>query len=272
MKITYKNVNLNLEIQRNNTSGNYILFLHGFTGSAKDWNEVIQSIDTRFNLACLDLIGHGESQSPADQKFYSAESIIDQIDDVINKLTNEKVILVGYSMGGRAALCYADRHQEKLKALILESSTPGISSESVRTERIASDEKLEKFILDNPIGKFVDYWINIDLFSSQKKLPQDKLKLVHRNKLKNNPVGLANSLKEFSTGKMPPLFEKLKDVRTKTLLISGELDEKFTAINSNLAKLFPSSEHKIIIGAGHNTHLEKPDEFIKVVNNFLKEF
>lgn len=272
MKISYKNISLNLEIIQKNNSDDFILFLHGFTGSSLDWKEIAENIDSRFNIVALDFIGHGKSESPADEKFYSVESIIEQIDESINRITKNKIILAGYSMGGRAALCYANQHQEKLKALILESATPGITSNTVREERIANDENLEKFILDNPIEKFVDYWMNIDLFSSQKKLPGEKLKFVRGNKLKNNPVGLANSLKGFSTGKMLPLFENLKNIRTKTLLISGELDKKFSTISLSMSKLLPLSENIIIKGAGHNTHLEKPKEFLNVVNNFLKQF
>ena len=272
MKINYKNITLNLEITERNNSDDFILFLHGFTGSTLDWNKITPTIDNRFNIASLDFIGHGKSDSPADEDFYSVESIIKQINEAINKITKNKIILIGYSMGGRAALSYASKHQENLKALILESATPGITSETVKAERILRDEKLEKFILENPIEKFIDYWLNIDLFASQKKLSEEKLKSVRENKLKNNPVGLANSLKGFSTGKMPPLFENLKEIKIKTLLISGELDEKFSTISLNMSRLLPSSENVIIKGTGHNTHLENPEEFVNAVNNFLKQF
>ena len=272
MKIKYKNILLNLEkIQRTN-SGKYILFLHGFTGSLKDWIDVTKHIDSGFNIAILDFIGHGESDSPAAESFYSIESIIEQIDLAINNITNDKIILAGYSMGGRAALLYAIQYPQRLLALILESTTPGITSENLRKERIINDNELAKFILDNPIKNFIDYWMNIDLFTSQKSLPKEKLKLIRENKLKNNKVGLANSLKGFGSGKMPPLFGNLKNIRIKTLLISGELDEKFTNINLHMSRLIQSSEFVIIKGAGHNTHIEKEEEFVKEVNNFLNQF
>ena len=272
MKIEYKNILLNLgKIQRNN-SGQYILFLHGFTGSLKDWTSITKGIDSRFNIAALDFIGHGESDSPEDESLYSTESIIEQIDLAINNITNEKIILAGYSMGGRAALSYAGKYQHKLKAMILESASPGITSENLRKERITADEELANFILENSIEKFIDYWMNIDLFKSQKSLPDEKLKIIHENKLKNNKVGLANSLNGFGSGKMPPLFENLKNINIKTLLISGELDEKFRNINFHMSRLLNSSKFIVIKGAGHNSHLEKEKEFIKVVNNFLNQF
>jgi 2-succinyl-6-hydroxy-2,4-cyclohexadiene-1-carboxylate synthase len=272
MKIKYKNILLNLEKIQKNNSKNYILFLHGFTGSLKDWIDVTKNIDSRFNIAILDFIGHGESDSPEDENLYSTESIIEQIDLAINNITNEKIILAGYSMGGRAALSYASKSQDKLKAMILESAAPGITSENLRKERITTDEELANFILENPIEKFINYWMNIDLFKSQKSLPKEKLKLIHNNKLKNNKVGLANSLKGFGSGKMPPLFENLKNIKIKTLLISGELDEKFRNINLHMSQLLQSSKFIIVKGAGHNAHLEKEEEYVNEVNNFLNQF
>jgi 2-succinyl-6-hydroxy-2,4-cyclohexadiene-1-carboxylate synthase len=68
---------------------------------------------------------------------------------------------------------------------------------------------------------------------------------------------------------MPPLFDKLISIKTRTLLITGELDTKFTEINSEMVKLLPKAEHKIIENAGHNTHLEEPKRFIEAVKNFL---
>jgi 2-succinyl-6-hydroxy-2,4-cyclohexadiene-1-carboxylate synthase len=107
---------------------------------------------------------------------------------------------------------------------------------------------------------------------SQKNLAPERISKIRENKLKNNPVGLSNSLKGFSTGKMPPLFDKLGEIEAKTLLISGEIDDKFTAINFSMEKNIRNSGHKIIKNAGHNTHIENPDDFIYEVNNFLKQF
>ena len=272
MKIRYKGITLNLKIIQRNDSGKYILFLHGFTGSINDWIDVTKHIDSRFNIAMLDFIGHGESDSPSNESLYSTESIIDQIDLAISNITNEKIILAGYSMGGRAALSYAVKYPKKLLALILESTSPGITSENLRKERITNDEELAKFILENPIEKFINHWMNKDLFKSQKNLPKEKLKLILENKSKNNKVGLANSLRGFGSGKMPPLFENLKNIKIRTLLISGELDEKFRNINLHMSRLIQSSKVIVVKEAGHNTHLEREEEYIKEVNNFLNQF
>jgi 2-succinyl-6-hydroxy-2,4-cyclohexadiene-1-carboxylate synthase len=175
-------------------------------------------------------------------------------------------------MGGRAALSYAVNYPQKICGLVLESSTTGISSENLRIERIERDKELSKFILENSIESFVDYWLSLDLFHSQKNLPAEKLIEIREAKLNNDRTGLANMLKGFSIGKMEPLFDRVKDIPAITLLISGELDEKFTTINSQIVNNFQSANHTIIKNAGHNTHLEQPSLYLSAVNNFLKQF
>ena len=204
--------------------------------------------------------------------YYTQDSLVEQINFVIEQLNVEKIILAGYSMGGRVALSFAARYPEKVKGLILESASTGISSEEVRQQRIKNDFELADFIQNNPIEKFVDHWMNFDLFKSQKSLPAKTLKNVRDNKLSNNKTGISNSLKGFSTGKMIPLINSIKNITSKTLLITGKLDQKFTSINSEMVNHFPAAEHKIVENAGHNVHLEKPGEFILLVNNFLKQF
>ena len=74
MNIQYDNLNLNLEMLTEfDKSKKSILFLHGFTGSAKDWNDVAQKIHKRFNKLALDLVGHGKSGSPSSVNYYSIE-------------------------------------------------------------------------------------------------------------------------------------------------------------------------------------------------------
>jgi 2-succinyl-6-hydroxy-2,4-cyclohexadiene-1-carboxylate synthase len=64
----------------------------------------------------------------------------------------------------------------------------------------------------------------------------------------------------------------LKKIPTKVLLISGDLDTKFTGINARLAKRFFKAKHKIVKNSGHNTHLEEPKRFIEIVLNYLGQF
>ena len=172
-------------------------------------------------------------------------------------------------MGGRAALSYSVKYPETIEGLILESSTAGIKDENERKERIKKDEEIADYLLNHSIEEFIDYWMDMDIFNTQKRFANSKLEEIKNSKLNNNKTGLSNFLRGFGTGQMPPLYDQLKNIKTGTLLITGDLDEKFRLINNDMVSLFPSAKHVSIKNSGHNTHLETPDAFVKTVGNFL---
>ncbi|MCH8326873.1 MAG: 2-succinyl-6-hydroxy-2,4-cyclohexadiene-1-carboxylate synthase [Bacteroidetes bacterium] len=270
MIIKFDNVNLNIEtpplLSHNKT---YIFFLHGFTGSSMDWNNIIPFIDKSFIPISIDIIGHGKSDCPDDLNYYKTNSLIEQIKKVTEYFTKERFTLCGYSMGGRLALSFAIKYPGLLKGLILESSTYGIKDETERELRRKQDKELTEFIKTHSIDEFVEHWLNKELFDSLKKLHEEKLNKIKNEKRKNKKIGLINLLFGFGTGSMPCLYDELKSLTVPTLLITGEFDQKFSEINKEMEKELPNAKHSIINNAGHNTHQEKPEEFITSVNNFL---
>lgn len=270
MQIKYKYNSLYLNTDYFDKTKQPIIFLHGFSGSSTDWLEILPDIHSDFSPIAIDLIGHGKSSSPSEKSDYTVQAIIEQINFLLKHLKIENPVFVGYSMGGRAVLSYTVNNLNVPKALILESSTPGIDNNEEKNKRIFSDNDLSEKILESGIQWFSEYWKNIPLFESQKKLSNELHQKIKKEKLSQNPAGLALSLQGFGTGKMPSMWNQLKKIKQKTLLITGSLDEKFSKINKTVNEQLTDSEHKIIRNAGHNTHLEKPEEFTILVNNFLK--
>lgn len=272
MKIKFDNFELNVETpSKLSQNKKYIFFLHGFTCSSLDWSDVIDDIVKNFNPILIDLIGHGKSDSPENLDYYRVESQIEQIKKIISHFTDEKIILCGYSMGGRLALSFANKYPENLSGLILESSTYGIKNNSEREKRIKRDNSICEYIKSHSIEEFVNLWMNKDIFNSLKKLPEEKYNSIIKSKLENNKIGLVNSLLGFGTGIMPSLFDELKKIKIPTLLITGELDKKFTTTNKEMVNEFPSANHFIIKHTGHSAHLENSTEFINRINQFLSD-
>jgi 2-succinyl-6-hydroxy-2,4-cyclohexadiene-1-carboxylate synthase len=249
-----------------------ILLVHGFTGSLEDWRDIYPHLDERFNYVGIDLIGHGKSDSPNDIKKYEPESLINQIEDILTQLSVNEVIILGYSMGGRVALNYAVSYPQKIKGLILESTSAGIKNERDRTERTESDEVLASYIEENGTEKFAERWMNQDIFNTQRRFSDEKLQKIKIRIAQNSKTGLANTLRGFGTGNMPYLADKVNLMQSPVILISGGLDTKYCKLNSELKKKFPNAKNAVIKNAGHNTHLEEPERFIQVVHNYLNQF
>jgi 2-succinyl-6-hydroxy-2,4-cyclohexadiene-1-carboxylate synthase len=273
MELFYKDFKLNIEIPKGfDKEKDTVLFIHGFTGCAEDWFPVIEQLPESFNYAAIDLVGHGKSDKPVNPDYYTTGSLIDQIKFVKDKLANDRqIILIGYSMGGRAALSFATTYPKEIKGLILESASAGIKNDTERNKRYEDDLKLVQFIHDHTMEEFIEFWYDQEMFNTQRRFSNDKIKKLHKKKYDNSKIGMMNMLKGFSTGIMPPLHDKLKLIPVKTILISGELDSKYTFINSKIVRGFHKAKHKVVKNSGHNTHLEEPKRFIEIVTNYLNQ-
>jgi len=273
MKFDANGVKINVEHPKEiDKSKDYVLFLHGFTGCAEDWFPVFEQMPAKYNYIAMDVVGHGKSDSPGDPAKYNVEAIVNQIKNFKDHLTPNKVFLLGYSMGGRIALSFASAYPDDLKGLILESASAGIKNDEERQKRYEEDLKLAEFIETHTLEEFIEMWNDQELFNTQRRFSNDKLKKLKKKKASGSKIGYANSLKGFSTGIMPPVHDKLKKIPLKVLLITGDLDSKYTGINARLAKRFFKAKHKVVRNSGHNTHLEDPKRFIEIVLNYLGQF
>ena len=249
--------------------GPAILALHGFTGSGRSLLSFARAWPA-FTTFAVDLIGHGESDSPPDPGRYSIDACIADLVELMDVLGLGKVALLGYSMGGRVALRFALKHPDRLWSLVLESASAGLEDETERRARVESDEKLAQSLERDGLESFVDYWENIPLWASQSRLPQEKRDALRQQRMRNNPTGLANSLRGMGAGADPPAYDKLSELNVPALLIAGELDERYRDLAFRMASLMPDAEPVIIPGAGHAAHFEHPAAFAEAVLRFLQ--
>ena len=251
----------------NNGATEKIVFLHGFTGSMHTWDEVIQHLPRSFDIITIDLIGHGETSKPIDPACYVVEEQIADLHALLQQLQWSNFTLVGYSMGGRLALAYATQYP--VKKLILESSSPGIKNKEERVIRQQSDEQLANRILNGGIISFVDFWEGIPLFFSQRRLSNEKQQLIRLERLAGSEIGLANSLRGFSTGIQPSYWNQLEEIIIPTFLITGELDVKFSQLAKEMKKSLINGIHQEIKDAGHAIHVENPELFATIVEDII---
>ena len=247
-------------------AGEALVLLHGFSGDAASWRDVIKRLADRFQVYAFDLLGHGASDAPADVASYRIEAVAADIIDLLEQLAVMNPCLLGYSMGGRLALFLACEYPGRLRALILESAAPGLADERERAERRRQDERLAAEIEANGVEWFVAHWERLPLWSTQSKA---LLRAQRKQRLNNRARGLANSLRGMGAGAQPNLWGQLPDIALPTRLIVGERDEKFRRINQAMNQSIPHARLSLIPGSGHNTHLEDPDAFCQALRTFL---
>ncbi len=250
-------------------SGEPILLLHGFTGDCTTWNETIASLTDRYQCVAVDLLGHGKSSCPVDAARYDIQLLARDLKELMHELSFERFHVLGYSMGGRLALTMAVLYPDVVKSLIIESASPGLKTEEERAARRAADEKLATKIEAEGMEPFIDFWTNIPLFATQKRLPFAKQEAIRRQRLQNHVVGLSGSLKGMGTGSQPSWWTELSALTMPVLLVTGTLDEKFTDIANEMKKQLPQAVWKEVSGKGHAIHVEDSAEFGTIIREFL---
>lgn len=245
-----------------------VLFLHGFLGDNKDWQEVIDIVSKKYFSITIDLPGHNKSDSlKALGRVWDFESLTIRINDLLNHLSVEKVNLVGYSMGGRIAQHFAVHFPERIVKLVLESSSPGMENENEKRERLIKDKLLAKRLQKEPLKKFLDFWYEQSLFYGIKNHP--KYHAMIKRRLANDPGLLARALNTFSVGNQSYLANKLSLLKIPLLLVCGEKDLRYLEIMQGLQQRNPQYAFYIMPGCGHNTHFEKPILFAEHLIEFL---
>lgn len=261
-------VRLNVHVRG---EGPALLLLHGFTGSSATWTPHLAAFEG-FTAVAVYLLGHCGSDTPSTPSRYRMERCVDDLTSLLDSLEIERAAVLGYSMGGRIALQFALGAPDRLWALVLESASPGIEDIAEREERVRSDGALADDIERDGIAAFADRWQTLPLFASQDRLPAAVREELRRQRLRNSPVGLANSLRGAGAGVAEPVLSRLGEIRIPTLLIAGALDQKYVALARKMDEALPCARLHIVPEAGHTTHLEQPDAFDSVVREFLRAY
>ena len=269
-RIAVNGVHLNVEVSG---EGPPLLLLHGFSGSAATWTPHLEAWQGFTGIA-VELLGHGASDCPADRRRYHMERCLDDLVALLDRLPasgGRRAAVLGYSMGGRVALRLALRAPERLWALVLESASPGIEDASERAARARSDAGLADDIERDGLEAFVERWQAMPLFASQASLPVAVREELRRQRLQNDPRGLAGSLRGLGAGQQEPVLARMDEIRIPVLLLTGALDDKYCALARRMAAALPCARTESVPDAGHAVHLERPQAFAGAVRGFLEE-
>lgn len=101
--------------------GPLVVLQHGLFMDATSWqaNGVVEALVGRHRIACVDSLGHGLSDKPADPALYGQEQRAGDLAAVIDALGEQKAAVFGYSMGAWMAVGLAKHHPEKVSRLVV---------------------------------------------------------------------------------------------------------------------------------------------------------
>ena len=244
-------------------SGPAVILMHGMFGSLSNLGNLgRQLLKQNHRVIAVDLRNHGDS--PHEQAMsipLMAADIIELMDD----LAIEQSHLVGHSLGGKLGmqlvLQFPDRVDRLVVADIAPVHYPQTNNDVVQAlanlddqiigSRQEADQLMAKWITDKTTRAFILKSLQRDATGRFKlKLNVKSIVANYSNSLVDAPVG--------QSYQGPVLFIKGEN--------SAYIQDKHRPI---IADLFPGAEFQVIEGAGHWLHAEKPEEFNRLVIDFL---
>ncbi len=233
-----------------------LVLLHGFSGTRRAWDRVIERIDPeRYLPLALDLPGHGEdSANPGPITF------ADAVERVL-QAAPERFVLGGYSLGGRVAMHVALAAPERVSRLVVISANPGIEDPAERAARRAADRLLAEELEAIPFEEFIERWRTQPLFADD---PPFVGELARADQRRNRPGALAEVLRGMGAGEMTPLWDAMAGLPMELSVIAGERDAKFLAIGRRLAALVQGAR-LAVLPCGHGPLYEFPGEVARVL-------
>lgn len=251
-----------INAQQYGSSGPHLIVIHGLFGNADNWHSIAQSLAEQFTVHCIDLPNHGKSDSMTDASYPKmAEAALDWA--ALNNIGS--FYLLGHSMGGKVAMQMAAiATLGQIEKLIVVDIAP-VDYQPSHTRIL---EGLKAVDESQPASrKEADTLLS--QYESNLAVRQFLLKnLVRSEQGFTLELSINNIAESYSTILKKPIIESSVDI--PTLFIKGENSDYIVAeYQEATAALFPNASFKIITGAGHWLHAEKPLPFTSLVKRFL---
>ena len=245
--------------------GSPILFHHGYTSSHDTWlNKIAPQLSDTFRCIVMDSRGAGDSEHTIDG--YTIEQYVEDVIGLADSLGLEKFTFLGHSMGGGIGMQLAINHSERLEKLILVAPIPsGGTTPPAELTAVAKAMKERQRQLRNDPDR-------------RDKMIQERQKMqIRETSIQDieNSVDRALSISEghfeqsIETMEQFNVTNQLGNIVTPTLMISGAADVLAKANMEDLQRL-PNATIHVFSRVGHSPHNDVPEEFAKVVNDFLE--
>jgi len=245
-------------------TGPPVLFLHAGIAHSRMWDLQAQELSTSHQIIRCDLRGFGRTAG-GDVRF----SFHQDVATLMDSLGIPRVHLVGCSLGGRVAIDFALAYPERVLSLVL--CSPAVSGMPPTPELAAIDSMEGAFLRKNDPGRAADAEIRAWVVGPSREPEEVSSSL--REKVK--AMLLQNySLPAPEGGKSVPLepraMTRLEQIQAPTLIIMGDKDvPSFQDLSAEAAQRIPCARRVVVAGAAHLVNMEKPEEFNRILIDFL---
>lgn len=227
-----------------------LVFIHGSGGTHADWILQYTGLKNAFNVAALDLPGHGQSDGPGEK---DVSAYVACVKKLLEGLGISRPVLIGHSLGAAICLQLVIGHRDAASAVVPVGG--GV--------RMPVNPSLLEGLEQDPAAV-----ISLAAKLSVAKANRERLSgLITENLSRVNPSILHG---DFTACDKLDIMETVTQIAIPALVICGA-EDKMTppAMSEYLGEHIPGARLELIAEAGHCVMLEKPEAFNAVLTDFV---
>jgi pimeloyl-ACP methyl ester carboxylesterase len=230
-----------------------IIFVHGWTCDSTSWVRQVPAIARKYQVVAIDLPGHGKSGSPRDGKF-SMDLFAKAVEAVRREVKADKIVLVGHSMGTPVIRQYARLFPQHVAVLV--------DGTVIDAKTAAGFASIVDRFKGPDAGKVRVEFIHSMLTPAATPELQARIEKMMTAAPDTTAAGAMAAMADPAIWTEDPINVPVLGIYAdKSQLGNREL----------LAKVFPSIDYHEIPGTDHFLMLEKPEEFNRILLEFLNK-
>ena len=242
-----------------------VVLIHGFGAALDWWDEVAPQLSGGHTVIRLDLIGHGGTAAPGSGYAIPRQAAL--VKAVLDKLGVARAVVIGHSMGGEVATAFTVAHPESVERLVLIDSPPKPETNFDLMTRLGLrqliGQGLWRLRTDSALRRALSQGFAPG-FPVPKKFVADLWQLTY-TVFKHAHEDSIAYIMEAGT---PARLSKLDPV-PQLLVIFGTEDALIAPSSAKLFEQVPGEKVVMIDGAGHSPMVEKPQETLAAILDFL---
>ena len=241
-------------------NGPAIIMIHDGVLHRETWDAQFAAFAGNHRVIRWDRRGYGRSDSPK-----APFSNLDDLLILMNALKVEQATLMGCSSGGLLAIDFTLENPERVSSLVLVG--PIISGFGF-SKHFNTRGGRDVPGADAPVAERITYWARKDpwITAPESQAAKDKMEKL----LTANPQNLGGSGR-YARGPGRSAMALLSEIKAPTLILAGESD--IPDVHAHIGVIqagIAGSQRVVLPHSGHLAHFEVPEEFNRVVLDFLK--
>ena len=251
--------------------GHPLVLNHGGLVDNHLWDDQFAEFSKHFKVIRYDMRGFGDSGLI--KKGMESYSMERDLLSLLQYLDIQKTYVMGLSMGGSLSVDFTLQYPEMVDALITVGAGLSGFEEDDPEEFKAMEEKMEEAFRRGDIARSVEIslqmWTDGPFRTPEQVNPQvrERVRAMTTHNLERGDD------EEVRPQHIEPLAaERLSEIHVPTLIIVGSEDVEFIlSIASKLERDIVGAKKVVIPHTAHHLNMEKPQEFNRVVIDFLEQ-